>query len=293
MDLHKNLIIATQLFAETLPISSSTHVWLVDFLWSQFSGISTPAASEAIMDLLFLPTLLVLLYYFKTHTRHALKTLNSFFHTPTSHHIRWLLILLRIAGYLIASTLAFTAIFYSFRFLLGNSMKFLAGPQAWIAQALGLGVTALLQLSTYFRSTQQQNETHLSLSKAIIIGLFQGFAALPGISRLSITLVTARWLNIPPHRAFEFSTLLQITVFLGNLCKNIIIPNGSIAPSQGIRLYTQTFELFSFDNLIIIALFTLASYQGLRLTKELNTTKSLWKISPYFAIPIGILLFAH
>ena len=293
MDFHKNIVIATQLFAETLPISSSTHVWLVDFFWTRIFKTAIPYASEPIMDILFLPTLLVLIFYFKSHTQHLVRSLYKFITRPRPHHLRWLSILIRISGYLIASTLTFTAVFYSLRFLIGPGMKYVAGPDAWIAQAVGLGITCCLQLSTYFVSAQHQHETALTPTKAIAIGFLQGFAALPGISRLSITLVTARLLHVPPHRAFEFSTLLQITLFLGNIVKNILFPTYAVESATGIAAYQQILSSFSWDNIIVITIFTIASYYGLRFTKKLNCAKTLWKISPYFMLPIGALLLFH
>lgn len=290
MDLHKNVIIATQLLAETLPISSSTHVWLVDFFWTRVFHTTTPCASEPIMDLLFLPTLLVLIFYFKSHLINLGRTIYRCIQAPRPHHFRLMLILLRVAGYLVVSCLTFVVIFYSLRFFIGSGLKYVAERDAWIAQAVGLGVTGGLQLFTYFVSPQHQNETPLTTLKAITIGFLQGFAALPGISRLSITLVTARLLNIPPHRAFEFSTLLQITLFLGNIIKNILFPSAALDSARGLSAYTSTFGLFSWDNFVVIILFTVASYQGLRLTKKMNSSKQLWKISPYFLIPISALL---
>lgn len=293
MDLHKNCIIATQLFAETLPISSSTHVWIVDFFWALFSHSPATRASEPIMDVLFLPTLVVLIFYFKTHAQHLMRTLAELLYRPSSHHMRWILILLRVAGYLLASTLTFTSLYYGLRFLFGLEMKYTASPDAWIAQAIGLGVTALLLLSTYFTPRQQNAETSLTLSKSIFIGFLQGFAALPGISRLGITLVAARWVQMPPHRAFEFSTLLQITVFLGNLFKNMLFSNHGFSPATGYATYRDAFASFSWDNLLVMAIFSVASYQGLRFTKKLNSAKTLWQLAPYFLAPISILVLFH
>jgi|GEM_PF-1927713 len=293
MDLHKNCILATQLFAETLPISSSTHVWIVDFLWTLFSKSTARRASEPIMDVLFLPTLVILIFYFKSHARHLLSTLAQLIYRPSLHHVRWIFILLRVAGYLLASTLTFAITYYGLRFLFSLEMKYIATPDAWIAQAIGLCATGALLLSTYFTPRQHDAETPLTLSKSIFIGFLQGFAALPGISRLGITLVASRWVQLPPHRAFEFSTLLQITVFLGNLFKNMLFPQHSFSPVIGYTTYLHALTSFSWDNLLVMAIFAAASYQGLRFTKKLNSAKRLWQLSPYFLAPISILVLFH
>ncbi len=51
--------------------------------------------------------------------------------------------------------------------------------------------------------------------EALLIGIAQGIAVLPGISRSGITIVTALWLGAERMRAAEFSFLLSIPAILG------------------------------------------------------------------------------
>ncbi len=51
--------------------------------------------------------------------------------------------------------------------------------------------------------------------KAFIIGIVQGFAVLPGISRSGSTIVTGLWLNMAPHNAARFSFLISLPAILG------------------------------------------------------------------------------
>ena len=291
MQLHKNLIIATQLFTETLPISSSTHVWLSDFFWTKFHPQAVSVASEAFMDLLFLPTFLVLIIFFRSHCKHLFKTFFKATQKPSSHLLSWVGILVKVLGFLIASTLSFVCVFFAFKFF-GHNFQY-ATKNTWIPQAIGLCVTMLLQASTFFAPPQQSLETTLTLKKSIVIGLFQGLAALPGISRLNITLVAARWMNISPHRAFEFSTLMQITAFIGNLVRNILFPDNIFSPATGIQTYLKILSEYSWDTILTMIVFATLSYFGLKLTKRLNSAKELWKMSPYFLIPLTSLFLFH
>lgn len=291
MQLHKNLIIATQLFTETLPISSSTHAWFADFFWTKYHPETAPLASEAFMDLLFFPTFLVLIFFFRSHCKHLFTTFFRATQTPSPHLLSWVGILLKVLGFLIASTLSSACVFFTFKFL-GHGFKSTTA-NIWIAQAIGLFVTMLLQASTFFAAPQQSHETTLTLKKAIFIGLLQGLASLPGISRLNITLVAACWMNLSPNRAFEFSTLMQIVAFTGNFARNILFPNNIFSPTTGIQTYLKILSEYTWDNVLTIISFAALSYVGLKITKRLNSAKQLWKMSPYFLIPLTSLFLFH
>ncbi len=196
----------------------------------------------------------------------------------SSHAKKWFLIMRQIIGYSITASAAFTVTFFGLKFFLPPSIQY-----PLILPAIGLSITALSQFSTFLITTNT-NERKLTFFKAIIIGLLQGLAAIPGISRLSITLISARWLGISPHRAFEFSTLLQLATFLGSPARNIL--NN---PTKFLTLYADHLKHISYPEIAIIAGCSIISFYGLRLTWELNQTRSLWKVTPYFAVPLTII----
>lgn len=292
MNLHKNLIIAAQLLCETLPISSSTHAWIADFLWKKVHPNAPDIITEPFMDLLFLPTFIVLMIFFRHHVAHLVKTLASVFTTRprSTKFAQWLMIMIRVSGYILASLVTFSAVFLGLKTLGGP-----VGPTQeyqWMLPLVGLAATALLQMSVFFAPNTQATESSISLKNAVLIGAFQGFSALPGISRLSTTLVAARWLNVPPHRAFEFSTLLQISVFIGNPIKNMILAR---APGElfSTAPYIPLVRDLTWDSVAVMLVCAALSYGGLVLTNTLNASKTLWKIAPYFFIPMGIIYFSR
>ena len=73
-------------------------------------------------------------------------------------------------------------------------------------------VTGILLLLTRLRVNP---EGKLGPGKALLIGLAQAFAMIPGISRSGSTICTAIYLNVEPRRATDFSFLMLLPVVFG------------------------------------------------------------------------------
>mgnify|MGYP002839580047 FL=1 len=111
--------------------------------------------------------------------------------------------------------------------------QFFAKPKA---VAIMLVVTAILLQLPRFREfsqppTSQNQNSHQSMDRrlriwqALLIGLVQGFAVIPGISRSGATISVALLLGIQPAVAAEFSFLLSIPAILGA----VVLKLGDIA----------------------------------------------------------------
>ena len=111
--------------------------------------------------------------------------------------------------------------------------QFFAKPKA---VAIMLVVTATLLQLPRFREfsqppTSQNQNSHqlmgrrLRIWQALLIGLVQGFAVIPGISRSGATISVALLLGIQPAVAAEFSFLLSIPAILGA----VVLKLGDIA----------------------------------------------------------------
>jgi len=81
--------------------------------------------------------------------------------------------------------------------------------------SIGLFITTLLLFSLNF--LKQKNLISISLKSALIIGLAQGLAIIPGVSRSGATIVTALWLGLSQATAFSFSFLLSIPAIIAAL----------------------------------------------------------------------------
>ncbi len=82
----------------------------------------------------------------------------------------------------------------------------------WIVGTCFL-VTAGVVLVT--RVAERGHAEVLSLGRCFLIGLAQGVAVLPGVSRSGATIATAMLLGMAPAAAFRFSFLLSVPVILG------------------------------------------------------------------------------
>ncbi len=80
---------------------------------------------------------------------------------------------------------------------------------------IGLGFlgTAAVVFSTRFVRVGQREVP--SVVGAILIGLCQGLAVLPGLSRSGSTIAAALWLKVRPDRAFELSMLMSLPAVAG------------------------------------------------------------------------------
>lgn len=80
-------------------------------------------------------------------------------------------------------------------------------------------VTAAMLLSTKNLKDSRQD---LTIKKSLLIGLIQGIAVIPGISRSGSTISAARWCGVDRQKAFIFSFMLSVPVILGGGLIDII-----------------------------------------------------------------------
>ena len=73
-------------------------------------------------------------------------------------------------------------------------------------------VTGTLLILTRLRKAP---EGPITPGKAVLIGLAQSFAMIPGISRSGSTICTALYLNVTPEKAANFSFLMSLPVIVG------------------------------------------------------------------------------
>lgn len=89
--------------------------------------------------------------------------------------------------------------------------------EAWTASPLVMGLgflgTSICIVSTYWVRIGKSEQP--TLTGALIIGLMQGLAVMPGLSRSGGTIATALWLGVRPDRAFELSFLMSLPAVLG------------------------------------------------------------------------------
>ncbi len=115
----------------------------------------------------------------------------------------------RLAGYVIVGTLPVIAAGYALNTTLPGGLR---DPRviAWATLGFGLVLYAADRFGMTFRRLE-----HIGLADAVIIGLAQVLALVPGTSRSGITMSAARLMGFERRDAARFSMLLSIPAILG------------------------------------------------------------------------------
>lgn len=175
---------------EFLPVSSSGHLVLTQELF----GFNPGGISFEIF--VHLGSLAAVLIYFRSR---LWEILTSFMSKESKEGRSYALFL--VIGTIPAAIIGLT--FEDF------FESIFASP---VITSVFLFVTGLILFSTKFAKRGQNNVTW---GTAIIIGLAQAIAILPGISRSGSTISAGIWSKVEPSKAAEFSFLLSIPAIAG------------------------------------------------------------------------------
>lgn len=89
----------------------------------------------------------------------------------------------------------------------------------------------LTGLLLFLADRAKRTDKKVSYTNALVIGISQAIAILPGISRSGATISTSVLLGIDRERAARFSFLMVVPLILGKMAKDIL--SGEIAYSSG------------------------------------------------------------
>lgn len=134
-------------------------------------------------------------------------------------------------------------------------------------------ITTIFVFSTKFIANKSEK---LDWKKALIIGMFQAIAILPGVSRAGSTIFIALLLGLSPKDAFNYSFCLFIPASLGAIVL-------SYKDLQGLDLSDPKY-IASFIITVIIGILALS------FLRRLVTSNKLWIFGIYTAI-ISIITF--
>lgn len=194
-----NIIVWVQVLGEMLPISSSTQVDLMMRWW----GLSAGLIPKGFDYVLHIPVLFVVPLFFK-------KSWSFFFTILCARLSRrelcfaWstraaLIIVGKLLGIIFCSGLIAAATEFLFK-----DLSFF-----FHARSLGLLVTAGLLLAVaFYRSSWIKDSSPWFV--LCLVGIAQGCALVPGISRMGVTVCVALLCGMTVRRAFEFSFALQL-----------------------------------------------------------------------------------
>jgi undecaprenyl-diphosphatase len=234
-DLIKTIILGIiQGLTEWLPISSTGHLKLAE----QFLDLKVPILFDVILHV---GTLIVILFFFRKDIKHILSAFARFdFKTEDG----------KLIPLIIVGTIPTALIGLVF----GEQIE--STFQTTLPIATAFIICGIILYST---KTSKEKTDRISYMTAIIIGIAQGIAIVPGISRSGATIAAALLFGIKREKAFKFSFLLSIPAIIGAL---------------GLTLYTQ------FDKLTIAGLGWTEIFAGMTVAMLVGyfALKILWKI---------------
>lgn len=282
------LIIFLQVILESMPVSSSGHL----ALFNKFFDLKI---SEALDYFLYGPTIIILmLLFYKEWSRPLLNLIRPILNIlygveNDSHRVMQLVALYRGAYKRLVNIFIKIVLFLLIADLVTGLILFLFKAfvikQIWfnsnISLLTGFFITFLLLILLGLKRKLNYLLDMSFLFKAIILGLVQGLAMLPGISRFASVYVASRYLNIPTRRAFELTFLLQFS---------IIVP-GFILGTYKLIDTTDWYNIFTLPVFFSIIFATIISFFVLSWCRKLAYKNMLWLFSFYMLLPISLLIY--
>lgn len=259
-----------QIVCESLPISSSGHVVLLQHLVARCQ----PMYLDAHLDLWAFDYLLqgvsaiiFLIYFFSSWWQLIIGKpikLKSLFD-------------LHLWKKSILSVFLFGLVADGMTFLLW-SLKI--AERVELPLAFGFVITAVSLWSIQWTCVKK-NVDIWSLKNSVIVGLVQGCALLPGISRFGTTVAALQWLGYSGRVAWLISFLLQWP----------LIAAGSLAGFYSLQDVSILKIVWSLPFLIVVAISGCFAYGLLYCIEKIIDKNLLWKFSYYMIIPIVIALW--
>ena len=224
--LHAIILGIVQGLTEFLPVSSSGHLEIVKAL---LNNKNIGEQSMLMTVVLHGATALSTIYIFRNDIIIIIKGLYSGVKEQVNFSIKIILSMIPAA---------FVGLFWE------DEIEDLFGGDLILVGAM-LIVTALL---LFFADKAKITDKKISFLNAIIIGVSQAIAILPGISRSGATIATSVLLGIDKEKSARFSFLMVVPLILGKISKDIFSGDISFSSSESLAL------LFGFISAFIIGI---------------------------------------
>jgi len=197
MEIWKALVVGlVQGLSEFLPISSSGHIALTQFLLGIREVGRAPEEDIAFEVVLHLGTFLSVVIYFRRRLWELFLGLFQRARTGERRMILWLVVAT------VPATLAYLLFKDFFEGAYNNPV---------MVGVFLLATGAILLLPQVYRASERE----FGLGSAIWMGVAQAFAILPGISRSGSTITAGLMAGSPPARVAEFSFLMFLPAIGG------------------------------------------------------------------------------
>ncbi len=219
MEWYEALILGiVQGLTEFLPISSSGHLEIASYILK-----TNPSENLIFTVVVHIATAISIIYVFRKDITKIIKGLFQFKKEEIDFVLKILIssIPVGVIGVLYEKEVE--------SFFTGNIV--LVGSM--------LLITAALLFFTYFK--KNDSKKNISYADAIIIGLAQALAILPGISRSGSTISMALLLNVNREKATKFSFLMVLVPIFGILILKSIKGFSEISQTSNIYLFESSY----------------------------------------------------
>jgi undecaprenyl-diphosphatase len=192
---------------EFLPISSDGHLAITQQVFAWLTGHSRTGAENLFFDvMLHLGTLAAIVIYYRAVVRTGIRGLLGSSAVPPAYHRRAVIRTGVLAG---IATLPLVPDALFLKDLLEKAFE------STTAAGVGFLITAAVLSVTVYLAGGEKGPAETTWRDALLIGIAQMFAPLPGVSRSGLTVATALALGLSRAWAVGFSLLLAVPAILG------------------------------------------------------------------------------
>lgn len=256
------IFLIMQIVLESLPVSSSGHIQLIASCAERnalfFPLHDDPMVRTLVMYIIHLPTLFIIAFFFYRQW------------IPFFVHFKRLF---SFTVYLFFWNLLVTII---------TTLFFLAKQYLALSMPLWIGFLVTMICLATLRYPFLVDKKSVKMSDAVIIGMAQGAALFPGISRLASVFFACRLLGFSHKRSFLISWMVEVPLIIG--------------ASSGALLYAALYKpiVFAFFSPLVLVLIFLATLVGTFAfygVAAMAERAMLWRFSWYMLLPLTISLF--
>ncbi len=217
---------------EFIPVSSSGHLELIRNIFN-----FPPENFHLFLEFINLGTLLALLIYFQDRIIRIIKNVFTERNYKLAINIVITTIPAGLAGLILAEVIENNSFFSSL---------------FTVAAAMAIVGIIMVVIDKIPHMSKLENENHLTPARALVIGLSQVFAFIPGTSRSGTTIIAGRIVGLDSESSAEYSFLASIPIMCG-VCLKMFL-------SESSRIYfSENINALFFSNLIafVVGLFAL------------------------------------
>lgn len=199
---------AVQGLTEFLPVSSSGHIVLSSAFYKMLTGAEIVVTNEEIFFdiLIHLSTLFAVIIYFLGDIKNILSNFYTAAKEKNYKSDNFLFVI-----YILVATFV-TALFG----LVTKEAAHNLTENPFVVSIFIIMTGCVLLISEKIKKDEIKKDENkkIDIKTALVVGLFQGFAVMPGLSRSGMTISSAMFMGLKRFDAAKFSFILSIPIIL-------------------------------------------------------------------------------